>query len=136
MGRALGRVFLRPEADLLVPVPLHKGSTRAFNQSLAVAEGISKEWGIPARECLVWRAQRETQTSLGLEERKKMPCDAFSPLPKTLAGRRVVLVDDVATTGATFQRAANAVARGGAAPILALSWTYASRTKERSRAVR
>ena len=136
MGRALGRIFPRPDADLLVPVPLHRGSERAYNQSLALAAGAAKEWGIPAKEGLVWSERREEQTSLGQEERKMMPRDVFSPVTKSVAGKRIVLVDDVATTGTTLERAAETVRRGGGDPVLALSWTCAPRTKEGMRGVR
>lgn len=136
MGRALGRIFPRPDADLLVPVPLHEGSERAYNQSFALAKGAAREWGIPVREGLAWNTQRRAQTSLGSDERRAMSADAFSPLSKILFGKRIVLVDDVATTGTTFERAAESVRRGGGVPVLALSWSCAPRTKERMRAVR
>ncbi len=136
MGRALGRVFPRPEADLLVPVPLHRGSERAYNQSLALAEGAAKEWKLPTGEGLVWSERRREQTSLGREERKKLPRDVFSPVPGSVEGKRIVLVDDVATTGSTLERAAETVRRGGGVPVLALSWTCAPRTKERACSVR
>ena len=136
MGRALGRIFPRPDADLLVPVPLHRGSERAYNQSFALAKGAAREWGMHVREGLFWNTQRSAQTSLGSDERRAMPPDAFSPLSKILSGKRIVLVDDVATTGTTFERAAESVRRGGGVPVLALSWSFAPRTKERLRAVR
>ena len=136
MGRALGRVFPRPEADLLVPVPLHRGSERAYNQSLALAEGVAKEWKLPTGEGLVWSERRREQTSLGREERKKLPRDVFSPVPGSVEGKRIVLVDDVATTGSTLERAAETVRRGGGVPVLALSWTCSPRTKERVCSVR
>ena len=136
VGRALGRAFPRPEADLLVPVPLRWGSARAYNQSLALAVGAAKEWGIPAKEGLVWSARRREQTSLGREERKAMPRDIFSPVPGRVEGKRIVLVDDVATTGTTLERAAEAVLRGRGIPVLALSWTCTPQTKERAHSVR
>ena len=136
MGRALASHFPRPAAELLVPVPLHKGSRRAYNQSLALAEGVGIEWGMAAREALVWSERRSEQTSLGLADRKKMPKDALSPTIGALAGERVVLVDDVATTGTTLERAAAAVRLGGGEPVLALSWTCAVIAKERTLSVR
>ncbi len=136
MGRALGRIFPRPPADALVPVPLHRGSERAYNQSLALAEGLSKEWGVPVRDALSWREQRSAQTSLDESERKQMPADALQSRPGLLSGKRAVLVDDVATTGTTFLRAAGAVERAGGKVALALSWTCSTRTKDGMRSVR
>jgi predicted amidophosphoribosyltransferase len=136
MGRALGRIFPCPGADILVPVPLHRRSCRAYNQSLALAEGLSKEWGLPVRDALSWKEHRSAQTSLAEAERKKMPDDVFQFRPGILSGRRAVLVDDVATTGTTFLRAARAVERAGGKVGLALSWTCSTRTKDGMRSVR
>lgn len=136
MGRALGRIFPCPGADLLVPVPLHRGSERDYNQSLALAEGIAKEWNLPVRNALSWREHRSAQTSLDEAERKKLPDNAFEYRQEILSGKRAVLVDDVATTGTTFLRAAHAVERAGGKIAVALSWTCAPRTKAGMRAVR
>ena len=127
MGRALGRIFPPPEADCLVPVPLHRGSGRAFNQSSALASGIAREWNIPVVEGLVWKEERSTQTALSEEARRNMPADALLPRRGKLAGKRAVLVDDVATTGTTLRRAASAVGRGGGRALLAVTWSHSSK---------
>ena len=124
MGRALGRIFPAPEADCLVPVPLHRRSSRTYNQSAALAAGIALEWKIPVSDGLVWREERTTQTALSEEQRRNMPSDALAARRGKLAGQRAVLVDDVATTGTTLRRAASAVERGGGLPVLAVTWTH------------
>lgn len=129
MGRALGETFPRPDADLLVPVPLHRGSERAFNQSAAIAEGVGGVWGIPVLDGLAWNERRAAQTSLGITERQMMPADVLRPVKKGISGKRVMLVDDVATTGTTLLRAADAIRRGGGLAVSALSWTHAQRLK-------
>ncbi len=124
MGRALGRIFPPPEADCLVPVPLHRGSSRTFNQSEALASGIAGEWKIPVVQGLAWKEERRSQTALTEEQRRNMPADALSARRGKLAGKRAVLVDDVATTGTTIRRAAEAIARGGGRALLAVTWTH------------
>ncbi|MGI6784689.1 MAG: ComF family protein [Aminivibrio sp.] len=123
MGRALGRIFPRPDCDVLTPVPLHRESERGYNQSMALARGISMEWGIPALEGLRWKEPRAVQTSLGRKERRDMPADALIPLGNLLEGKRVTLVDDVSTTGTTLLRAAGAVERAKGKAVMALTWT-------------
>ena len=123
MGRALGRIFPKPDCDMLTPVPLHRESDRGYNQSMALAKGVSAEWKIPAAEGLRWREDRTAQTALGRVERKAMPADALAGLGNILAGKKVVLVDDVSTTGTTLLRAARAVDRAGGRAVLALTWT-------------
>ena len=124
MGRALGRIFPPPEADCLVPVPLHRGSTRTWNQSAALASGIAREWNLPVIDGLFWKEERSTQTALPEAQRRTMPADALASYSGKLAGKRAVLVDDVATTGTTLRRAASALERGGARVDLAVTWTH------------
>ena len=125
MGRALGRIFPRPLCDILVPVPLHADSGRGYNQSRALAEGISREWGVPVADGLQWNGLRAAQTSLEEGERRRMPAGAILPRGKRLEGKRAVIVDDVSTTGTTLHRAAEAAALGGGRAVLALAWTIA-----------
>lgn len=124
MGQTLGRTFPRPEADALVPVPLHIESARSFNQSEALAQGLRKEWGIPVLDALAWRERRTGQATLEEKERRNMPSGAITVGRKGLAEKQVVLVDDVSTTGTTLCRAREAIVRGGGQCTLAVTWTY------------
>lgn len=130
MGRALGRIFPKPSGDVLVPVPLHRDSVRGFNQSKAIAEGLRLEWGILVSDCLEWREERIAQTARKESERRNMPLDAMVVRRKGLAGKRTVLVDDVATTGTTLQRAGIAVKRGGGRVVCAYTWTAVPKGKK------
>ncbi len=123
MGRALGRIFPKPSAEVLVPVPLHRDSVRGFNQSKAIAEGLCLEWGIPVSDCLEWREERIAQTARKESERRNMPLDAMAVRRKGLGGKWAVLVDDVATTGTTLIRAGAAVENGGGRTVCAYTWT-------------
>jgi len=130
MGRALGRIFPKPSGDVLVPVPLHRDSGRGFNQSKAIAEGLCLEWGIPVSDCLEWTQERVAQTARKESERRDMPLDAMAVRQKGLAGKRAVLVDDVATTGTTLRRAGHAVERGGGRAVCAYTWTAVQKAEK------
>ncbi len=108
-------------ADALVPVPLHwrRLWSRRFNQSAALAGAISKSCGVPVlHEAL--RRVRATPQQVGLSktERADNVQGAFrAPDKAAVAGRRLVLVDDVLTSGATADTCARALLRAGAAHV-------------------
>ncbi len=125
MGRFIGRRFRPPRRVMLVPIPLHRGSARGFNQSLEIARGISRAWDCPALEKLAWKVRRPTQVGLAPGLRKKLPRDSITwrgPIDRTLP---VVLVDDVCTTGATLRVAAEAVREAGGRVEGAVVWGLA-----------
>lgn len=123
MGRALGRIFPKPECHVLTPIPLHRESDRGYNQSMAIARGLSLEWEIPVADGLRWKEDRAAQTSLDEKERRGMPADALLGRGNILAGKKVTLVDDVSTTGTTLGRAARGVEAAGGRAVLAVTWT-------------
>lgn len=121
MTRA-GRELLE-EADALVPVPLHwrRLWARRFNQSAALAGSISAERGVPVVHDALKRV-RATAQQVGLSkpERADNVQGAFRVAPEAkvaVAGRRLVLVDDVLTSGATADTCAKALLRAGAAHV-------------------
>lgn len=124
MARAGAEVL--ENADLLVPVPLHRLRFwgRRFNQAGELAKAISRETAIPvAHEALVRRKATKSQVGLSASERARNLSGAFAARPEAkafLAGRRIVLVDDVMTTGATLNSAARVLRRAGAAEVDAL----------------
>lgn len=99
--------------DLIVPVPLtpERQRQRGYNQSLLIAQGISRETGISIAEHLVERLHfRESQTHLDRWERLKNVEKQFrADLPPELDGKHLLLVDDVTTTGATLIACAQAM---------------------------
>ncbi len=126
MARA-GRTLLA-ETDIILPVPLHRFRLwqRRFNQSAFLAQQISKASGRPWRSRLLLRSRR-TRTQVGLErdERRKNVRNAFALTPEGLAeiaGKSVLLVDDVRTTGATAEACAQVLREGGAARVNLLSF--------------
>ncbi|MBS7541093.1 ComF family protein [Ancylobacter lacus] len=110
-------------ADALVPVPLHARRLwrRRFNQSALLAQGIARESGVPVRTGWLER-RRATAPQVGLERgpRAANVAGAFAvpaPMAAELRGRRLVLVDDVLTTGATLDACTKALLRAGAGAV-------------------
>jgi ComF family protein len=111
------------DCDVIVPVPLHalRFFTRMFNQSAELARKMSEQSGIPFDPSLLRRVRR-TKRQVGLERdaRRENVRGAFAvPDEKRIvvAGRKILLVDDVYTTGATIRAAAKALAKAGALSV-------------------
>lgn len=124
-GRWMARAGadLLSEADILVPVPLHwrRLVARRFNQAAVLAAAIERETALPVAVDALVRA-RATRHQVGLSERARARnvAGAFRLGPRgrvQVEGRRVVLVDDVLTSGATVEACAKALLRGGAAAV-------------------
>ncbi len=115
--RLRGRSF-----DLLVPVPLHpaRQRERGFNQAAALAEWVSAKRGIPCQKMLERVRYTRTQTAFDRSERMENLHDAFR-LRKKMNVRelRVLLIDDVLTTGATLSECARVLKKAGASVVYA-----------------
>jgi ComF family protein len=114
---------LLADADLIVPVPLHplRLWRRRFNQAAVLAHGIGRPSGKPV-SVDVLRRSRATRPQVGLtraarQENLQGVFRVDEGSRPELAGRRVLLVDDVLTTGATGNAAARALIRGGARAV-------------------
>jgi len=108
------------DADCVVPVPLHwrRRWRRGFNQALDLARQLD----VPVR-CVLrrWRNTR-TQTDLPADARLRNVRDAFVVTRRTeISGLRIVLVDDVSTTGATLEACARVLVAAGAAEVRTLT---------------
>jgi len=114
---------LLADADLVVPVPLHRSRRRrrGFNQARELAARL----GVPMVDALRRTRATPSQTDLPADERHENMRNAFAlrrwyARPK-LQGRRIVLVDDVSTTGATLEACAEVVRAAGAADVSAVT---------------
>jgi ComF family protein len=109
--------------DLVVPVPLNwrRRLARGYNQAEQIARPLAARLGLPCVPALSRRRATPPQSLLGRDERLVNLRKAFrAPKPERVRGLHVLLVDDVATTGATLDAAAEALKRAGAAAVTAL----------------
>ena len=118
-GARLGRMLVAADHDLVLPLPLHptRLRTRGFNQSLEIARPVARALGVAIDPTLLSRTRATPpQADLPLKERGKNVRGAFE-CAGDLAGKRVLLVDDVMTTGSTLREAARILKLHGAGPI-------------------
>jgi len=107
-------------ADVVVPVPLHRSRrrTRGFNQ----AEELGRHLGLPCRTVLRRVRATPSQTALPVAQRHRNVRGAFALARRgDVRGLRVVLVDDVCTTGATLEACARVLREAGAADVTAIT---------------
>lgn len=129
-GKILYDFIEQWQADLIIPVPLHhlRKAERGFNQSKEISKGLSKELGIKKSSMILKRNRfTQTQTKFTLIERKSNIAGAFSiKRNKKIQGKRIILVDDVITTGATTTECAKLLIENGAAKVYAISVAIAA----------
>ncbi len=120
-----GRPLLH-EADLLIPVPMHQRrlAVRGFNQAVWLAAALERRTRVPMRVSVLRRRKpTPTQGGLSARARRRNVAGAFHvtrSARKHVHGRRILLVDDVQTTGATLNACTLALQRAGAADVDAL----------------
>jgi ComF family protein len=113
------------DGDIIIPVPLHKSRLRrrGYNQSSLVATRLGKLAGIPVIEGGLARikdSKPQARTKTG-DERRKNVAEAFSCRDGNLQGRRVLLIDDVCTTGATLEACAETLKKTGVMSVWGLT---------------
>ncbi len=107
------------KSQCVVPVPLHplKERDRGFNQAERLAKGVAEHLNLPIKSgCLMRFKYTETQTNLSRKERMANMQNAFEGSER-MTFSRVLLVDDVMTTGATASACAAALRRAGAQTV-------------------
>ena len=128
-ARALGAMLVRAggelaqDCDLVVPVPLHRSRLwwRRYNQAMELARPLAHAFGKPLDATLLLRVKRTPpQVGLSRNQRGLNLQGAFRVPPEAkprVASKRVLLVDDVITTGATANAASRALLRAGATAV-------------------
>jgi ComF family protein len=118
-----------PAPDLIVPVPLHpkRLRQRGFNQSGLLAGEFSRRIKVPVSfDIVVRKKQTQPQTRLKRGERLKNVKGAFEISgAERIRGRRILLIDDVFTTGTTLSECAKTLKKGGATEVYAITITRA-----------
>jgi competence protein ComFC len=118
-------------ADVVVPVPLHRQRERerGYNQADLIAKPLARQLGLPYRAVLLTRTKpRPDKHILSLEERWESVRGAFATRSGSKVDNlRVLLVDDVMTTGATLDAAARALRGAGAKSVIGLTVARAAR---------
>jgi len=116
------------KGDLLVPVPVHatRRRDRGYNQAELLAQAWSSRLGLPCEFKGLKRVKATiTQTKLDADARNRNLNEALKADPRAFAGRKVILVDDVLTTGATLTACAAALLHAGADTVEGLVCLWA-----------
>lgn len=129
LARLLSEAQRRPPLDAatrVVPVPLHaeRERERGFNQAVVIARAVARGARLPLDEWSVVRTVHTERHRAGMDARARRETveDAFKVVrPRLVAGERVLLVDDVFTTGATVSACARALKDAGAAEVFVLT---------------
>jgi ComF family protein len=126
---------LLAECDLIVPVPLHRRRlwVRRYNQAAELARALARRSGKPTDPLALTRSRptRSQGEMTSAKARRRNVLRAFSvPQPAKVAGRAILLVDDVLTTGATADAASRALKRAGAAKVFVLALARVVRATE------
>lgn len=110
------------EFDVVLPVPIHKlrRRSRGFNQSALLGDALARMIGVPMEESLlVKREERVPQAGLPKAQRRDNARGAYAAAPD-VAGQRILIVDDIATTGETLRACALELTRHKAKRVAAL----------------
>ncbi len=112
------------QTDVIVPVPLHisRFEERGYNQSDLLANALAACLHLPVDASTLQRTRiTESQMTLGIKERHQNVKNAFACQSRSLAGRRVLLIDDVCTTGSTLDACAAALKTSGVDAVWGLT---------------
>jgi ComF family protein len=115
--------------DMIVPAPMHwtRRLARGFNQAEILARDLSRRMGVPAASGALKKRPIPPQTGLTRHARRLNVSGAVSAVARVTEGARVLLVDDVFTTGATANACARALRNSGAGSVVVATVARADR---------
>jgi len=123
--------------DIIIPVPIHKErlKQRGFNHSYEIAKIIGEKNNIPVEENVLIRVRNtKPQYELSAEERKDNIKDAFKVVnAEAVAGKRIMLIDDVFTTGGTVNECSKVLKEAGAEHIRVFELSCSSALKKETK---
>ena len=123
LGKLLGHFIARKfkdeinslVPDIIVPIPNHKGTKRTFSHTEEIALGIADKLDIPViSDCIEWKPGVQHQLGKSGAEREDLTSDCFDINNKIISGKKIILLDDVYTTGSTVRAATSALESAGA----------------------
>ena len=117
-----------PEADLIVAIPSSRTSLnqRGFNQSQILGQAVAAAMGLPLRASALKIRKHFTRRALLARNKRSLNlAGAFRASTASVAGKRVLLIDDIVTSGATAAAATRALRRSGAASVQLLCFARA-----------
>jgi competence protein ComFC len=129
IGEIMYEQMARPDADLLVPVPLHKSRQRerGFNQAELIAKHLSKRWNIPILNALSKTKATTPQAELDRKKRLTHLRNSYVYISKvSLEQKRIALIDDVATTGTTLNECAKVLKINHAKSVVGIVFAHGS----------
>lgn len=124
MAKHLGKWILQKKITKIVPIPLHpaRKRQRGYNQAALLARSIGLSMDIPVDEHLLYRVKKTVpQKELTGQERKVNLNGAFAVRRSIRPGERILLVDDIYTTGSTVDAAAECLMRAGSSRIYVIT---------------
>jgi len=124
LAEIINKYIAQPDFDLIIPVPLYRNTqnSRGFNQAAEIAAAVGSELGLIVNTDVLYQSRRTRQQArLGLKKRIKNVHQAFAidDPDGILRGAKVLLIDDVTTTGATLRENARVLYESGAKKITA-----------------
>lgn len=128
MSRAIHRYYAQTPGlpDMVIPVPMHRAHERkrGYNQSALLAKQIAENFSLPYADKLLVKIRRtRKQHDISFHDRKNNLEGAFfAPDPTALRGKRILLVDDICTSGNTFYQCAKTLKDAGAAEVVCVSF--------------
>lgn len=123
LAAAASRMIPSLQADLVTSVPLQRDrlKERGYDQSELIARRFAQAQGLPYARCLQKVKKNRVQHMLSLADRRKNVQGAYSLLDCGVGGKKILLVDDIVTSGSTFAECCGLLLKAGAAGVVCMA---------------